>query len=109
VHKDFQGFYKMRTPIPGHAYNENLMSLLPLLAHVVLGTIETCNELVLAFGKQIALPPELAPGYRVFVRGPHNEALGWMRSVREGGSPWWCDRIRGDRSSLLGPQHSSTH
>lgn len=37
---------------------------------------------------------ELAPGYRVFVRGPHNDALVWVLSVSKGGSPWWSDRER---------------
>ncbi|WP_437304842.1 hypothetical protein [Sorangium sp. So ce388] len=78
-----------------HAFNENIVSLLPLIAYVVLGTIEACNNVMLAFAREIVLPPEIAPGYRVFIRGPHNDALIWMQEVANGASPWWSDRHSG--------------
>jgi hypothetical protein len=33
------------------------------------------------------LPPEIAPGYQIFVRGPDGEALEGV--LRAGASPWW--------------------
>lgn len=74
--------------------NENLVSLLPLLAHIVVGTIDCCSLLATSFAAQIVLAEELAPGYRVFLRGPHNDALVWVAEVAKGASPWWSDRVR---------------
>jgi hypothetical protein len=72
-----------------HRYNDNLVSVLPWIADLVLGTIDACSRLMNAFGSIIRFPPEIAPGYRVFVRGPHNEALAEVLRVARGGKPWW--------------------
>lgn len=75
-----------------HRYNENnLVSVLPWIANVILKTIGACNALMSAFVSIIAVQPPLAPGYRVFVRGPSTEALLDLLAVFEGGSPWWTD------------------
>src|SRR5262249_14102499 len=65
---------------------------LPLLAHAVTSTIASCGALLSALAAHVNLPRELAPGYRVYMRGPHTEALLWMEYVSTGGSPWSCDR-----------------
>jgi hypothetical protein len=88
------GFEKEWFWRPEHRENENLVSLLPLLAHIVLGTLESCGNLMVAFARQIQLPPPLAPEHRLFVRGPHNEALIWLFDVANGWPPWWSDRPR---------------
>lgn len=75
-----------------HRYNENLVSVLPWIADVVLQTIEGCNRLVAAFASVIQLPPEIAPGYTVFVRGPHNGALVSLLEVQSGSSSWWTPK-----------------
>jgi hypothetical protein len=72
-----------------HAYNENLVSVLPWLSNIILQTIGTCTALMGAFASLIPLPEELAPGYRVFVRGPNNDALIEVLEIHEGKSPWW--------------------
>jgi hypothetical protein len=94
VPKEFRQIYDVDVQAPDHFHNENLVSLLPLIAHLVIGTIGSCNTVARAFAQQIKLPDEIAPGYRVFIRGPHNQALAWMNAVRAGGSPWWSDRSR---------------
>lgn len=94
VPKDFRELYGIQLQGPDHFHNDNMVSLLPLIAHVVVGTIGACNTLVWAFSRQIQLPEEIAPGYRVFIRGPYNEALTWMQSVHDRASPWWSDRPR---------------
>lgn len=86
------GFGELDFWKPEHSYNDNVVSLLPLLAYVVLGTIETCNNLVNALAAQIVLPPEIAPGYRVFIRAPHNEALLWLLHISQDGLAWWSER-----------------
>ena len=85
-HRPFSSFDGWR---PEHYYNENIASVLPWIANVILRTIQTCNGLVTAFGKVIQLSPEIAPGYLVYVRGPHTDALVEVLKVHSGGSPWW--------------------
>jgi hypothetical protein len=74
---------------PEHRYNENLSSALPWIADTILKTIDACNSLMKTFASIIQLPPEIAPGYYVFVRGPYNEALAEVLGVHSGASPWW--------------------
>jgi hypothetical protein len=74
---------------PEHCFNENISSVLPWIADTILRTIDACNGLMTTLASIIKLPPEIAPGYRVFVRGPHNEALAEVLKVQSGGSPWW--------------------
>lgn len=74
---------------PEHRYNANLSSVLPWVADLVLKTIDACNRLTMAFAAVVQFPPDIAPGYRVFVRGPQNDALVEALRVRAGGTPWW--------------------
>jgi hypothetical protein len=74
---------------PEHYYNENIASVLPWIANLILQTIQACNSLMTTFGQVIQLPPEIAPGYIIYVRGPHNEAMVEVLKVHSGGSPWW--------------------
>lgn len=79
----FQGW------LPEHRYNENLASVLPWVADSVFRTIDSCNRLTNAFAEVIRFPPEIAPGYRIFVRGPQNDALAEVLRLQAGGAPWW--------------------
>jgi hypothetical protein len=72
-----------------HEYNENLVSVLPLLSAVIVQTISTCTSLVEAFASLIPLPEEIAPSYHVFVRGPNTSTLLEILEIHNGGSPWW--------------------
>jgi hypothetical protein len=74
---------------PEHRYNENIVSLLPWVAETILGTIHTCNHLLSTFASIIEFPPEIAPGYQVFVRGPYAECFASVLQVNSGASPWW--------------------
>lgn len=85
-HRPFSAFDDWR---PEHYYNEHIASVLPWIANLILRTIQACNGLTTTFGKVIQLSPEIAPGYLVYVRGPHNEAIVEVLKVRSGGSPWW--------------------
>jgi hypothetical protein len=82
----FSSFEGWRTE---HYFNENLTSVLPWIANVIVRTIEACNCLMTTFATIIQLPPDIGPGYRVFVRGPHNNALAEVLRVHSGASPWW--------------------
>lgn len=83
----FSSFDGWRTD---HYYSENLASLLPWVASTIVQTIDACGSLMDTFASVIQLPPEIAPGYRVFVRGPHTEALAELLQVHAGTSPWWA-------------------
>jgi hypothetical protein len=72
-----------------HRFNENIVSLLPWVAEIVLGTIRTCNQLLSTFASIIQFPPDIAPGYQVFVRGPYAEPFARVLQVNSGASPWW--------------------
>ncbi len=72
-----------------HYYNEKIASVLPWIADTVLKTIDACSSLMNAFGSVVQLPPPIAPGYMVFVRGYHNEAFAELLSIQSGGSVWW--------------------
>jgi hypothetical protein len=74
---------------PEHYYNENIASVLPWIADTILKTINACSSLMHAFGSVVQLPPPIAPGYAVFVRGYHNEAFTELLSIHSGGSAWW--------------------
>lgn len=74
---------------PIHRYNENLVSVLPWLSWVVVGTINACTTLTTALASTVAFPSPLAPTHKVFVRGPSNEALVHVWEIANGGSPWW--------------------
>lgn len=60
---------------PHQRYNEHLVSLLPVLNQIIATSIDSCNCIMAAFEKHIKFPPEIAPGYKVFVRGLCNDAL----------------------------------
>jgi hypothetical protein len=83
--KDFAGWKSE------HQYNENISTILPWLADLVIRTIETCNGLVGTFAQIIVPPPAIAPNYLIFVRGPHNDALASLIAVGRGEDPWWDD------------------
>jgi hypothetical protein len=72
-----------------HYYNENIVSLTPWIAEVAVNTIQTCHRLVLSFATSIAQPPEIAPGYLVYTRGPQNLALMNLLDIKNGSDPWW--------------------
>jgi hypothetical protein len=60
-----------------------------MCVRTAVSTIEACNGLMTTFASIIKLPPEIAPGYKVFVCGPHYEALAEVLKVQSGASPWW--------------------
>ncbi len=72
-----------------HYYNDNITSALPWIANAIFTTIGACNSLTSTLASIIQLPPEIAPGHQVFVRGPHNAALISLLQVQTGASPWW--------------------
>jgi hypothetical protein len=73
----------------GHYYNENLVSLLPLVTLIVSGTVGACNDLLSAFASDVKFPSEIASGYRVFIRDPAGEAILKLLTAEKGEMIWW--------------------
>jgi len=76
-----------------HKYNENLSSILPLIANIIFHTMMACNDLLSAFSHQIQFPPEIAPEYKIFIRNPNNDALLDLFKVYKGEKAWWDKTI----------------
>lgn len=68
----------------GMLKENNIAPLRPILAGIVDHTLGSMNRFVAALTKRIAFPPEIAPDYHVFMRGPHLSNLAnldWMRTA----------------------------
>lgn len=76
---------------PDHYYNENVVSLKPWVAHLILKTMEACSDLLYSFAQVMPLPEEIAPGYRVYLRDPSNAALRRLLEAQSGKMVWWSD------------------
>jgi hypothetical protein len=84
---------------PEHYYNENIASIMPWVGNIVLRTIDACNGLMSTFASVIQLPPEIAPGYHIYIRGPHTDSVVEALRIHRGASPWWS---RAKADSLVG-------
>jgi hypothetical protein len=65
-----------------------LASLRPVLAYAVLETINCCEDFAVTIQKIIKFPSEIAPGFKVYMRGHHNHELLTLKEVRDK-SQWW--------------------
>lgn len=53
----------------------NLISLWPTIVHIAGSTLVSCESIFAAIARTMELPPPLVPGYKVYLRGHHSEAL----------------------------------
>ena len=72
-----------------HSFNENVVSLRPLVSHVAVGALAAGSSVTRAFTACIRLPPPLAPAHRLFMRTEHAQALHDAEAVLRGGEAWW--------------------
>jgi hypothetical protein len=91
IDRNFPEVAKFDIWTEAHRKNDNLLSLRPLLAHLVIGTIGACNEMARGLARQVDFLKPMAPGCRIYVRGPFDHAIVRLKSVFEGGDPWWSD------------------
>jgi hypothetical protein len=74
---------------PEHDYNEKLVSLRPVLAHLVCSTIYALNDFSDSFSSVITFPASIiSPEYTYFLRLPHSPALLSALSVLRGEGVW---------------------
>lgn len=69
---------------PEHKVNENLVSLPPVLAHLVFSTLSALHEFAVAFSSVLKWPDSLMPDHRYFLRCPHMSALVKAYEVLQG-------------------------
>jgi hypothetical protein len=72
-----------------HKYNDQIVSVLPLIGAMIAQTIQACNSLMLAFSSRIPFPSEIAPGYRIYMKSPSIASLREILQIAGGASPWW--------------------
>lgn len=66
-------------------HNDHIVSVLPWLARMVDGTLESCNSIVTALHGYVDFAEEIAPGQKVFLRG---YAIPYLVEFRRG-HIWW--------------------
>lgn len=71
-----------------HMLPNRLASLRPVVAHVITETLRACEDFAQSIQKVITFPPELAPGFKLFLRGFHNSHLMDMKAVLSN-CEWW--------------------
>lgn len=74
---------------PEHFYNDDLVSLFPWVSNIVIGTIDACNKILLAFASEVQFPRELAPGYNLFIRCESSEIVADLVAAARGELTWW--------------------
>lgn len=55
--------------------HNNLGSVKSAIAYVIMNTLKMLEEFTDAICKVVAFPPDIAPGYNVYVRGEHTKTL----------------------------------
>lgn len=88
VQPDAEPFSLFKVWSPEHMQANKLMSLRPVLAHVITDTLKACEEFTIVIQRIINFPPEVAPGFKLFLRGHHIKNLLAMKKVLENCS-WW--------------------
>jgi hypothetical protein len=83
VHRDLPALRTFGLSLRPQEGSTNVVPLMPLVAHVVFGTLGACDAIIDALAQDVQFPPELAPDYSVFLRGFHNEALLRLKAVYE--------------------------
>lgn len=88
VSADVEPFASFGVWNAGHMLPNGLASLRPVVAHVITETFRACDDFAQTIQKIIEFPPEIAPGFRLFVRGYHNQELLAMKDVLAN-CLWW--------------------
>jgi hypothetical protein len=86
VHRDLPALIRLGVSPQPQEGNANLVPLMPLVGHVVFGTLAACDAIIDDLAQDVQFPPELAPDYWVFLRGFHNEALLRLKTAYEDAS-----------------------
>ncbi len=79
-----------------HMLPNRLASLRPAIAHVITETFRACEDFTQTIQRIISFPPDIVPGFKLFLRGYHNRQLLEMKDVLKNCS-WWEDEHNATR------------
>lgn len=88
VSADFEPFASFDVWNEEHMLPNRLASLRPIVAHVITETFRACEDFTQTIQKIIRFPSEIAPDFKLFIRGFHNHQLLAMKDVLANCS-WW--------------------
>ena len=71
-----------------HMLPNRLASLRPVVSYVITETLRACEDFSQSIQSVIQFPPEIAPGFKLFLRGYHNRHLMEMKTVLNE-CKWW--------------------
>ena len=77
------GVWKDEQMLPG-----NLASLRTAIAYVINETFKACEEFAMIMKDTIKMPPEIAPGFQLFIRGCNNNELIAIKDILDK-CLWW--------------------
>ncbi|MBC8180045.1 hypothetical protein H8E88_02870 [candidate division KSB1 bacterium] len=75
INKDKEPFSTFKIWNKEHLLPNNLASLRPVIAYLIIHTIEACEDFSATIQKIIVFPPDIAPNSKLFIRGYHNKEL----------------------------------
>lgn len=61
----------------------NLVSIWPFLAHIMLQTVSSMDKFGKILQSQVAFPEEIAPGYKVYMKGSYVQNLAHLENIKE--------------------------
>ena len=88
VPKDTEPFCQFEVWNQDHRTANGLCSLRPAIAHIVVKTLEACDDYAHTIQKIIQYPPPLVPGFRFYMTGPTTSELHHLLLVIQE-CQWW--------------------
>jgi hypothetical protein len=88
VSANFEPFASFGVWNEEHMLPNRLASLRPVVAHVINETLSTCEDFTHTIQGIIRFPPEIVPGFRIFLRGYYNHQLLAIKNVLSN-CEWW--------------------
>jgi hypothetical protein len=88
VDNDQQPFASFNIWNEEHMLHNGLSSLRPAIAYVIIKTLTACEDFSNTIQQIIQFPPDIAPGFKLFLRGYHNKELLNMNEILEN-CMWW--------------------
>lgn len=88
VDKDQKPFASFNVWNDEHMLPNGLSSLRPAISYVIIQTLTACEDFSSSIQQTILFPPDIAPGFQLFIRGYHNAELLNMKKVLEN-CMWW--------------------
>ncbi len=89
ISKEDRPFRDMKIWCDANSGNNELGSVLAVVAHVIRTTFGTCDEFAAVLQRSIQFPPPIAPNHRIFIRGAHTSYLNFLTDMVAGTRAWY--------------------